>query len=196
MKKSKAVIIENLLATISVALFLWVFISWMNVLITNHHAASWNFFRLITTTSHAEQPKEQSSHIAKHEQFKGESKIKFVQKYEYSQDNVWYLSHVIAAEAGADWTTDEAVFYVGSVVLNRVESSSFPNSIKEVVLQPGQYATVPYLSRYEPSERVMEVTYELLNEGSVLPENVVYQANFKQGSGVYDVQNSMYFCYQ
>lgn len=194
MKKSKAVIIENLLATLSVALFLWVFISWMNVLITNHHAEAWNFFRVIT--SHAETKQEQFSHVAKHEQFKGESKIKFEQKYEYSQDNVWYLSHVIAAEAGADWTTDEAVFYVGSVVLNRVESSSFPNSIKEVVLQPGQYATVPYLSRYEPSERVMEITYDLLNGGSVLPENVVYQANFRQGSGVYDVQNSMYFCYQ
>ena len=186
MKKSKAVIIENLLAAISVALFLWVFISWMNVLLTNHHASEWNFFKVITT--HAETKKEQFSHIAKHEQFKAESKLKFVQKYEYSQD--------IAAEAGADWTTDEAVFYVGSVVLNRVESSSFPNSIKEVVLQPGQYATVPYLSRYEPSERVMEITYDLLNGGSVLPENVVYQANFRQGSGVYDVQNSMYFCYQ
>ena len=194
MKKSKAVVIENLLATISVALFLWVFISWMNVLITNHHASAWNFFRVITT--HAETKKEQFSHIARHEQYKAEAKLKFVQKYEYSQDNVWYLSHVIAAEAGADWTTDEAVFYVGSVVLNRVESSVFPNSIKEVVLQPGQYATVPYLSRYEPSERVMEITYDLLNGGSVLPENVVYQANFRQGSGVYDVQNSMYFCYQ
>ena len=194
MKKSKAVIIENLLATLSVALFLWVFISWMNVLITNHHASEWNFFKVITT--HAETKKEQSSHIAKHEQFKGESKIKFVQKYQYTPDNVWYLSHVIAAEAGADWTTDEAVFYVGSVVLNRVESSSFPNSIKEVVLQPGQYATVPYLSRYEPSERVMEITYDLLNGGSVLPENVVYQANFTQGSGVHCVENGMYFCYQ
>ena len=193
MKKSKAVI-ENLLATLSVALYLWIFISWMNVLITNHHASEWNFFKVITT--HAETKKEQFSHIARHEQFKAESKLKFVQKYEYSQDNVWYLSHVIAAEAGADWTSDEAVFYVGSVVLNRVESSVFPNSIKEVVLQPGQYATVPYLSRYEPSERVMEITYDLLNGGSVLPENVLYQANFRQGSGVYDVQNSMYFCYQ
>ena len=194
MKKSKAVIIENLLATLSVALFLWVFISWMNVLTTNHHASEWNFFKVITT--HAETKKEQFSHVAKHEQFKGESKIKFEQKYQYTPDNVWYLSHVIAAEAGADWTTDEAVFYVGSVVLNRVESSVFPNSIKEVVLQPGQYATVPYLSRYEPSERVMEITYDLLNGGSVLPENVVYQANFRQGSGVHCVENGMYFCYQ
>lgn len=196
MKKSKAVIIENLLATISVALYLWIFISWMNVLLTNHHASEWNFFKVITTTSHAEQSKEQFSHIAKHEQFKGESKIKFEQKYQYTPDNVWYLSHVMAAEAGADWTSDEAVFYVGSVVLNRVESSAFPNSIKEVVLQPGQYATVPYLSRYEPSERVMEITYDLLNGGSVLPENVVYQANFTQGSGVHCVENGMYFCYQ
>lgn len=194
MKKSKAVVIENLLAAISVALFLWVFISWMNVLITNHHASAWSFFKVITT--HAETKKEQFSHVAKHEQFKGESKIKFEQKYQYTPDNVWYLSHVIAAEAGADWTSDEAVFYVGSVVLNRVESSVFPNSIKEVVLQPGQYATVPYLSRYEPSERVMEITYDLLNEGSVLPENVLYQANFRQGSGVHCVENGMYFCYQ
>lgn len=194
MKSKMKEAIELILAGISATVMIYVVISYFNVLATRPNVPSWNFFKVITAHGERQAPDRHSA-IAEHEQFKGESKLKFEQKYQYTSDNVWYLSHVIAAEVGADWTSDEAVFYVGSVVLNRVESSEFPDTIKEVVLQPGQYATVPYLSQYEPSERVMEITYDLLNGGSVLPSEVIYQANFKQGCGVYLYVDSLYFCY-
>ncbi|MCR4715817.1 MAG: cell wall hydrolase [Lachnospiraceae bacterium] len=194
MKRKISELLTNTCAIISALFILWIFISWINVLITRPYVPEWNFFKVLI--AHGENHKEYKSILAEYEQYKGELRLQLKQKYTYSSDNVWYLSHVMAAEAGADWTSDEAVFYVGSVVLNRVESHIFPNTIKEVVLQHGQYATVPYLSRYEPSERVMEITYDLLNEGSVLPENVLYQANFRQGSGTYTIEQGMYFCYQ
>ena len=137
----------------------------------------------------------QTSELAKHEEYKGKCALNITQAYDYNDDNAWYLSRVIAAECGADWCKDETLFYVGSVVLNRVEDDRFPNNIRDVVLSPGQYSTASVLSNYTPSERVLEVTYDLLNEGSVLPKNVVWQANFTQGIGVFTESDSIFFCY-
>ena len=137
-----------------------------------------------------------NSILAQYEQYKGSLNLQFKPAYKYTDEDFWYLSHVIAAECGADWCKDETLFYVGSVVLNRVDSDAFPNTIREVVMAPGQYAPASYLANYEPSERVIEVTTELLEQGSVLPSQVVYHANFTQGSGVHIVSDTIYFCYK
>jgi hypothetical protein len=94
--------------------------------------------------------------------------------------------------------------YVGSVVLNRVNSPNYPNTIKEVIFQAGQYA--PAISGaiygYESSDSTREKAAYLLENGSILPSNVVYQAEFKQGSGTYEKiplswkNGMMYFCYE
>ena len=89
---------------------------------------------------------------------------------------------------------------VGSVVLNRVEDDRFPDTIKEVIEQPGQYSTLSWLSSQNPTDEVIEVTVDLLENGSKYPAEVLYQANFVQGSGVYKTISTsysvMYFCYQ
>ena len=137
-----------------------------------------------------------NSILAQYEQYKGSLNLQLKAAYDYTDEDFWYLSHVIAAECGADWCKDETLFYVGSVVLNRVKSDAFPDTIQAVVMAPGQYAPASYLANYEPSERVIEVTTELLELGSVLPEQVVYHANFTQGSGVHIVSDTIYFCYK
>lgn len=138
----------------------------------------------------------QTSEIAQYEEYKGKCALEVSAAYDYTDEDVWYLSHIIAEECGDPWCKDETQFYVGSVVLNRVESPLFPNNIRDVILSPGQYTNTSVLSRYEPSERVMEVTYDLLHEGSVLPPEVVFHANFHQGSGVHTVSDTIYFCYK
>lgn len=116
----------------------------------------------------------------------------------YSDEDVWYLSRVIQAESG--YCQREMMEGVGSVVLNRVESDLFPNTVKEVIEQPGQYSTLSWLSSQVPTDEVMDVTISLLENGSIYPEDVLYQANFVQGSGVYKSlstsYSTMYFCYQ
>ena len=113
----------------------------------------------------------------------------------YTETDLWYLSRVIQAEAG--YTYVEMMEDVGSVVLNRVASDKFPNSIQEVIEEPGQYATASYLANHEPTEEVMTVAIDLLEHGSKLPGDVIYQANvilgpvYKQLSTSYSV---MYFC--
>lgn len=87
-------------------------------------------------------------------------------------------------------------FYVGSVVLNRVADDRFPNTIEQVIFQKGQYAcTWDGNFNQEPSERAYEIASDLLNMGSVLPSQVVFQAQFEQGSGIYIKEQNMYFCY-
>lgn len=115
----------------------------------------------------------------------------------YSADDFYELSHVIQAEAG--YCKREMMIGVGSVVLNRVKHSAFPDTIYEVIHQPGQYSTVLFLDAQVPTALVEEVTDYLLRNGSEYPADVVYQANFPQGSAIYltlsTSYSTMYFCY-
>lgn len=116
----------------------------------------------------------------------------------YSDDDFYELSHVIQAEAG--YCERDMMIGVGSVVLNRVEHDDFPDTVYEVIHQPGQYSTASYLSSQVPTKLVEEVTDYLLRNGSQYPEDVLYQANFPQGSGTYltlsTSYSTMYFCYK
>ena len=58
----------------------------------------------------------------------------------YTQADLDLLSRLIYAEAGCTWIPDWVQQMVGSVVLNRVESEYYPDTIREVIYQPGQYA--------------------------------------------------------
>lgn len=115
----------------------------------------------------------------------------------YSADDFYELSHLIQAEAG--YTYWEMMAGVGSVVLNRVASDKFPNTVYDVIYQPGQYSTASYLASQVPTQEVLDVTDYLLRNGSDYPADVLYQANFAQGSGVYMTlstsYSTMYFCY-
>ena len=105
------------------------------------------------------------------------------------------LARIIFAEAGG--STEEDMLLVGNVVLNRVASNRFPNTIKEVIYAPGQYApTWNGAIHKTPSQEAGDCAEKLLNGERFCPENVVFQAQFKQGSGVWKQVNSHYYCYQ
>ena len=110
------------------------------------------------------------------------------------------LAHLIFAEAGSDWCKDEMLYCVGSVVLNRMASEYFPSTMHEVIYQTKptlQYACIVDGNiKKEPNERAYRIAEDLLRNGSVLPSNVVFQAQFKQGDGVYVQVQNMYFCYK
>lgn len=86
---------------------------------------------------------------------------------------------------------------VGSVFLNRVASPYYPDTFYDVAHQKGQYACFKDGNAYrEPTELSKEVARYLMINGSQLPENCVYQAQFKQGSGVYAKYGNEYICYR
>lgn len=116
---------------------------------------------------------------------------------ETESEKKYLLARLVYAEAGNK--TDEHQQSVASVVLNRMHSDKFPNSIDEVIYQrnPLQYACVEdgNLDKI-PSERAIKNAYYIWDNGSILPENVLYQAEFMQGSGLYKKIDNTYFCYE
>lgn len=118
-------------------------------------------------------------------------------------DELMLLSKIMYAEAGSVWLSDEWKMCVGEVVLNRVASPEFPGTIAEVLAQPGQYygSNSRYFNNLLPSETCVKLALRLLSGERVMNDPaVVFQANFRQGSGthtaIYDKYLGWtYFCY-
>ena len=114
----------------------------------------------------------------------------------YTVEDLDILARVINGEAGAAYVADETRYYVGSVVLNRVKSPYYPDNIHDVVFQYYQYSCTWEGGRYyeEPPEYCYVIARDLLENGSKLPDNVLLQANFVQGDGIYAYMDTIYFC--
>jgi hypothetical protein len=124
----------------------------------------------------------------------------------YVEQELEILAIIIYQEAGADYCSDDTRRKVGSVFLNRVNSPFFPDTFEEVATQTNQYGTLcqtglkwpdraSYPEEAHAVERAYDIAEELLIGGSILPDNVIWQAGFKQGDGVYCYQDNTYFCY-
>lgn len=112
----------------------------------------------------------------------------------YTEEDLYVMAHVLAGECQS--CPDQEQLYVGSVVLNRRSHPSFPNSIKGVVFQKGQYSCTRDGNYYrEPTDRNWANAKALLENGSVLPANVIWQSGGRQGKGVYVKTKWHYYCY-
>ena len=113
-------------------------------------------------------------------------------------DELYELSKVITSEAGSSWIPINWKMMVGEVVLNRVASVEFPNTITEVIHQRGQYsgANSQRFENLVPFEDCVEAASRLLN-GERLINNisVVFQSNHRQGSGTYLELYDSYYGY-
>ena len=100
-----------------------------------------------------------------------------------SFDDLLLLSRVLDAMAGSDWLTDDFRMCVGEVVLNRVASPEFPDTLYGVVYQRGQYTVVntARFSAIVPRQECVDCALRLLlGERHMVPA-VVYQADYLQG---------------
>ena len=124
----------------------------------------------------------------------------------YTEDELFCMAAAIYNEAGGDMCSDETRLLVGYVILNRVNSSKFPNTIREVLEAKRQYGEfywtgVKFADRSSKPEeqhaveRAYEIAKRVLSEPSTIPETVVFQAEFEQGTGVYKYQDGVYFCH-
>lgn len=133
---------------------------------------------------------------------------------QYTWDDIRILTTTVYHEAGS--TTEQLRQYVAQVALNRVEDSRFPDSVYGVITQKGQYNT-----KYATTEAAQAIKSKDAANGtnnwetcknSVLqammgktdmPDNVLYQANFTQGKGLWKsvyfnsgwFASTSYFCY-
>lgn len=112
------------------------------------------------------------------------------------------LACAIYCEAGGDACTDETRRMVGEVILNRVADPRFPDTIADVLTQKSQYGRFhwtgvvwPSRAAHEPEavERAYRCAEAVLTEPRLLPEDVVFQAEFVQGEIVAQAPG-YYFC--
>lgn len=100
-----------------------------------------------------------------------------------SFDDLYLLSKVICYEAGSDWLTDEFRICVGEVIMNRVASPEYPDSIHDVVYQKGQYACVnsARFAGLVPTKECIDAALRLLCGERRMVPSVVFQSNDLQG---------------
>ena len=115
----------------------------------------------------------------------------------YTQEDINLLAEVIYHE---NWHTDSehlAAYYTGAVVMNRVKSKNWPDTIEKVLYQRGQYSTTKYFFTKEIPEECYQMARDILLFGTPdVPETVIFQSTFRQGSGKWKVINGEWFCYE
>lgn len=114
----------------------------------------------------------------------------------YTKEEHELLAAVLMAENGADWVSDRTVYLTGCVIMNRMNSEYYPNTLEEVIFQTGQYACTwnGGLYKYQTTDRCYMIAEELLMNGvpEEIPRNLVYQSEFVQGK-IYEYVDGTYF---
>lgn len=119
----------------------------------------------------------------------------------YSDEDLRILATVIWYEA--PYCTDRHQQLVAQVVLNRVNDARFPDTVRAVVDQPGQYTDWYSTAAPDIPERCYDNARAALEGRVECPANVIFQAEGVQGTGVYEeihvdtgwYSSTTYFCY-
>lgn len=101
------------------------------------------------------------------------------------QEDLNILAKVVAYEADPQWCEWEHSVAVAVVVLNRVASPYFPDTVKEVVAQPGQYLPA-YTYGFEQTPRLCyEVAKAAMDGDHDVPSDCYWQDNTIQGKSIW-----------
>ena len=122
----------------------------------------------------------------------------------WTEEELDMLAAVIYYEAGDIYCVDRHQQLVGQVVINRVNSDEFPDTIYDVITQKNQYASASKVlenmgDRSIIPQRCYDNALAVLNGEVKCPSDIVWQAEFIQGK-VYEVYktpySTTYFCYR
>ncbi len=98
----------------------------------------------------------------------------------YNGTDLYWLSHIIHAESGNQPLDGKIA--VGNVVLNRVEDPAFPDNIKDVVFQRGQFTPVQNGTIYNNPGLESIVAAKLCMEGANTAGDSMYFVNYHYSS--------------
>ena len=123
----------------------------------------------------------------------------------YTEEELEALAIIIYQEAGGDACSDETRSMVGTVVMNRVADDRFPDTIQEVATQERQYGRLYWTGLVWPErasnpgeahavQRAYDCARAILEGERALPEDVIWQAEFPQGTEIVAHQDGLYFC--
>lgn len=104
------------------------------------------------------------------------------------------LAKVIWVEAQGE--SKEGQQAVAEVILNRMASPNFSNTLKGVIYAEGQFRSVPYLADALPSQAQFDAIERALYGPYVLPEDVVHFATYPTNGNIWGQIGGHIFCYQ
>lgn len=117
-----------------------------------------------------------------------------IKSHEVSQVEIEMLACVIYCEAGGDNVCDTTRYYVADVVLNRIDSDLFPNSMWEVLTEKGAYGLYYWTDVVWPEysysiweqpaiERAYRIATDILVNGNhswLYGEGYIWQSEYQQ----------------
>ena len=125
--------------------------------------------------------------------------------YDYTEEELDLLARLIYSEGGIE--SYDTQLMIGSVVMNRVDSDLFPNTIQEVIYQENQFSVtflevdgITMIDR-PADEEAKKAAYEILTYGSILPHEVqVFYLNniedcWVNTREIYSVSDNTIFAY-
>ena len=145
--------------------------------------------------------------LAENEKLKNDINGVTLPEYIYTESDLYLLARCVEAEAGDYETHMLSQKYITQVILNRLHSGEFPNSIEEVIYQ--KVNGVPQFSvayngmiDREVDLKTLVNVYEVILYGTDLPEYVCYfyadyvTDNWVNTIPIYDVVEGTVFAYE
>ena len=111
----------------------------------------------------------------------------------YKSDEVYWLSRIISAEAKGEPMKGQIA--VGNVVLNRVKSPSYPNTIYGVIFDRKygtQFSPVSFGTIYHKPTASAEIAAKICLEGSSLSDDILFFINPRIATNNWIVKNRPY----
>lgn len=110
-----------------------------------------------------------------------------------SEDDLELLARLVYLEARGEPYDGQVA--VAEVVLNRVVSDRFPDTVEEVIYQTGQFTPASYIESTTPGEEQYEAVADAVDgETCVTGEDVVFFSGAPYNDRVYAVIGNHYFC--
>ena len=123
------------------------------------------------------------------------------EEQQVNDEDIWLIAWITMGEAEGE--CEEGKRLVIDTILNRVDHSSFPNTIYDVIAQPMQYSSYNMVINNMGTDVIPQRCYDnalaVLNNDVDCPSDIVWQAGFIQGE-IYEVYyttySTTYFCHR
>lgn len=112
---------------------------------------------------------------------------------ELSPEDFNLLARLVWGEARGE--SMEGQQAVAEVILNRMASDQFPDTLPAVIYAENQFESVPYLEDAQPYQAQFEAIEAALYGPYILPEDVLYFATYAVNENVWGEIGGHIFCY-
>ena len=113
--------------------------------------------------------------------------------FELTEDEKWFIAKVVWVESRGE--SREGQQAVAEVVLNRLASDKFPNTLQGVIYAQDQFNSAKFLDKAKPYQMQYEAVENALLGPYVLPEDVFYFATTPKTSKIWGEIGGHVFCY-